>query len=92
VEVVLAALDAASVPAGRIDTVADIAADPHYAACGMLQEVQMPDGSRLTVPGIVPKLSATPGSHRRSAPTMQRIHVNEVVVTRGVGLANVIRC
>jgi formyl-CoA transferase len=50
--------------------VADIAADPHYAARGMLQQVQMDDGSRLTVPGIVPKLSVTPGRHRRNAPTL----------------------
>jgi formyl-CoA transferase len=64
----LAVLDAAAVPAGRIYTVADIAADPHYAARGMLQQVQMPDGSQLAVPGIVPKLSRTPGAHRRNAP------------------------
>jgi formyl-CoA transferase len=70
VDEVLKALDEASVPAGRIYTVADIAADPHYAARGMLQQVQMDDGTRLTVPGIVPKLSATPGSHRRNAPTL----------------------
>jgi formyl-CoA transferase len=70
VDEVLAALDQASVPAGRIYTVADIAADPHYAARGMLAEVQMTDGSRLTVPGIVPKLSLTPGSHRRNAPAL----------------------
>jgi formyl-CoA transferase len=65
---VLAVLDGAAVPAGRIYTVADIAADPHYAARGMLQKVQMPDGSLLAVPGIVPKLSRTPGGHRRNAP------------------------
>ncbi len=67
---VLAALDAAAVPAGRIYTVADIAADPHYAARGMLDEVLLADGSRLAVPGIVPKLSRTPGRHRRVAPTV----------------------
>jgi formyl-CoA transferase len=50
--------------------VADIAADPHYRARGMLQDVLLDDGSTLTVPGIVPKLSATPGSHRRNAPTL----------------------
>ena len=66
----LTALDAAAVPAGRIYTVADIAADPHYAARGMLQAVKMNDGSTLTVPGIVPKLSRTPGSHRRNAPDL----------------------
>jgi formyl-CoA transferase len=67
---VLTALDAASVPAGRIYTVADIATDPHYAARGMLDSVQMDDGSTLSVPGIVPKLSLTPGSHQRNAPTL----------------------
>jgi formyl-CoA transferase len=70
VDEVLAALDQASVPAGRIYTVADIAADPHYQARGMLEQVTMDDGSLLTVPGIVPKLSATPGRHRRNAPTL----------------------
>ncbi len=68
VDEVLAALDKASVPAGRIYTVADIAADPHYQARGMLSEVEMDDGTLLSVPGIVPKLSRTPGSHRRNAP------------------------
>ncbi|MDZ4360993.1 MAG: CoA transferase, partial [Variovorax sp.] len=67
---VLAALDAAHVPAGRIYTIADIAADPHYAARGMLQEVTMPDGSALAVPGFVPKLSLTPAGHRRNAPAL----------------------
>ncbi len=70
VEEVLAALEEASVPSGRIYTVADIAADPHYQARGMLQEIRLDDGSMLTVPGIVPKLSATPGSHRRNAPVV----------------------
>jgi formyl-CoA transferase len=67
---VLAALDKAAVPAGRIYTIADIAADPHYAARGVLQELQMEDGSRLAVPGVVPKLSETPGEHRRNAPRL----------------------
>jgi formyl-CoA transferase len=70
VEEVLAALDAAAVPAGRIYTVADIAADPHYQARDMIQHVQMDDGTSLAVPGIIPKLSRTPGSHRRNAPTI----------------------
>jgi formyl-CoA transferase len=67
---VLGALDAASVPAGRIYTVADIAADPHYRARGMLEDVRLDDGSTLTLPGIVPKLSRTPGRHRTNAPTL----------------------
>ena len=67
---VLSVLDQAAVPAGRIYTVEDIAADPHYLARGMLAKVQMNDGSQLTVPGMVPKLSRTPGEHRRNAPSL----------------------
>jgi formyl-CoA transferase len=67
---VLQALDAAGVPAGRIYTVADIAADPHYAARGMLQQVKLEGGDLLTVPGIIPKLSRTPGAHQRNAPAL----------------------
>ena len=36
----------------------------------MLARVQMDDGSSLSVPGIVPKLSLTPGSHRHNAPAL----------------------
>ena len=85
VDEVLAALDGASVPAGRIFSVADIATDPHYSARGMLQEVTMTDGTRLTVPGIVPKLSATPGGHRRNAPTLGQ---DSTAVLREVGLTD----
>ncbi|MDR3453089.1 MAG: CaiB/BaiF CoA-transferase family protein [Rhodoferax sp.] len=70
VKEVLAALDEVGVPAGRIYTVADIAADPHYQARGMLDGVTMDDGTKLTVPGVVPKLSRTPGGHRRNAPAI----------------------
>ncbi|MGI9152980.1 MAG: CaiB/BaiF CoA transferase family protein, partial [Rubrivivax sp.] len=70
VAAVLSVLDAAQVPAGRIYTVADIAADPHYQAREMLQEQQLTDGSSLTLPGIVPKLSRTPGRHHRPAPSL----------------------
>jgi formyl-CoA transferase len=66
----LAVLDGAGVSAGRIYTVADINSDPHYQARGMLQAVTLPDGSSLMLPGIVPKLSRTPGAHRFAAPTL----------------------
>ncbi|MCB1997735.1 MAG: CoA transferase, partial [Rhodoferax sp.] len=67
---VLATLDAAQVPAGRIYTVADIAADPQYHARGMVVQTQDHAGRPLKVPGIVPKLSATPGRLRTTAPTL----------------------
>jgi formyl-CoA transferase len=67
-EQVLEALDRASVPAGKIFTVEDIAKDPHYHARGMIETIHMKDESTLQVPGIVPKLSRTPGSIKSLAP------------------------
>ena len=83
VDEVLDVLAKASVPAGKIYTVADIVADPHYQARGMLQQVQMDDGSAITVPGIVPKLSRTPGGHRRNAPTLGQ---DTDTILRNIGL------
>jgi len=85
VDEVLAALDRASVPAGRIYTVADIAADPHYQARGMIEQVRLDDGSTLAVPGIIPKLSRTPGGHRRNAPL--GIGQDTDAVLRDIGLS-----
>lgn len=70
VDEVLASLQAVSVPVGRIYTAQDIAQDPHYRARDMLLDVTTPDGLHLQVPGIVPKLSASPGAITRPAPTL----------------------
>ena len=67
---VLAALDAAGVPAGRIYTVADIATDPQYLAREMVLQTHDADGRPLRVPGIVPKLAVTPGRLRTPAPRL----------------------
>jgi len=84
VDEVLGELEAASVPAGRIYTVEDIAKDPHYLARGMLEKVRMEDGTELSVPGVVPKLSRSPGSRDRAAP---RLGQDTRAVLRDVGLA-----
>jgi formyl-CoA transferase len=83
-EEVLQAMEKAEVPAGRIYTAADIAADPHYAARGMIQSIIAGDGEPLKVPGIIPKLSATPGAIRSPAPKLGE-HTEEIL--RGLGLA-----
>ncbi len=70
VAAVLDALNAAAVPAGRIYTARDIAEDPHYRTREMIQRVRTADGLELDVPGIVPKLSLTPGAITRRAPTL----------------------
>ncbi|WP_090129067.1 CaiB/BaiF CoA-transferase family protein [Limnohabitans sp. Rim11] len=85
VEEVLHALESASVPAGRIYDIADIAADPHYEARGMLEQVTLTDGSSLKVPGFVPKLSLTPGQHRRNAPDLGQ---DTDVILKEMGLSS----
>lgn len=63
---VRALLDEAGVPAGPVMSIADIAADPQYQARGMIAQMpdeRMPEGMAI-VPGIVPRLSATPGALR----------------------------
>ena len=75
---VLEEMEKAEVPAGRIYSAADIAADPHFAARGMIAQIVAGDGEPLKVPGIVPKLSASPGAIRSPAPTLGQ-HTEEVL-------------
>ena len=78
-------LDSVAVPAGKIYTVADIASDPHYKARGNIQKIQMQDGSELDVPGVIPKLSRTPGSIKNLAPN---IGENTDEILRSIGLTD----
>ena len=57
-------LEAAKVPAARIYNMADIFADPHYQARNMLVDVTDDVLGDVTVAGVVPKLSGTPGQVR----------------------------
>ena len=70
IDEVIEVLEAAGVPVGRIYTVADIAADPQYRAREMIVQTADASGRPLKVPGIVPKLSATPGRLRTPAPRL----------------------
>jgi formyl-CoA transferase len=79
-------LDSVVVPAGKIYTVADIASDPHFKARGNIETIQMHDGSKLDVPGVIPKLSRTPGSIRSLAPN---IGENTDEILRSIGLTDI---
>ena len=65
---VLALLGEARVPAGRVYTAKDIVEDPHFRARDMILRQATRDGYEVEVPGVVPKLSGTPGTVRSSAP------------------------
>lgn len=68
IQEVLDALNAARVPVGRVYTAKDIFDDQHYRARDMILTQHTRDGDDIAVPGIVPKLSGTPGRIRSSAP------------------------
>jgi formyl-CoA transferase len=79
---VVETLERAEVPVGRIYDIADIVADPHYQARGMIREAPLPDGTPLKVPGIVPKLSETPGDMKWLGPVLGQ-HTAEVLSALG---------
>lgn len=83
VDEVLKVLEQAKVPAGKIYTAADIAQDPHFRARDMILSQIDTHGDALLVPGIVPKLSRTPGGLKRVAP---EIGQDNEEVLRSIGL------
>lgn len=67
---VLQQLEQAEVPSGRIYSVADMVNDPHFHARDMLLSTELPDGQVVKMPGIVPKLSETPGQVKWRGPEL----------------------
>lgn len=82
IDEVLEILTAASVPAGRIYSAADIVADPHYRARDMILHATLPDGTAMPMPGIAPKLSATPGAVHALGPELGQ-HTDEILARLG---------
>lgn len=75
---VLSILDEAKVPAGSIYSIKDIVTDPHYLARQMIQEVEVEGIGKLKVPGIVPKLSETPGEIQWAGPKLGQ-HTRQIL-------------
>ena len=84
---VVAVLQDASVPVGRIYTVRDIAEDPHYRARGMIERIVATDGLSLEVPGVCPRLGDTPGAIRTPAPRLGEHTAQVLARLRGGGAA-----
>jgi formyl-CoA transferase len=82
---VLEVLEKADVPSGKIYDIADIARDAHYAARGMIGDHRLEDGKTVKLPGIVPKLSETPGETKWIGPALGE-HTAEVLSGLGYGV------
>lgn len=88
IDQVLQTLEQAEVPAGRIYNVADIVADPHYQAREMILDAELPGGASVKMPGIVPKLSDTPGSVNWQGPALGQ-HTDSVLGDLGMTAADI---
>ncbi|WP_417532918.1 CaiB/BaiF CoA transferase family protein [Marinobacterium stanieri] len=82
----LQVLEDAAVPSSGINTAAEIFEDPHFRARGMISEQPLPDGEEISLPGIVPKLSATPGTTRWLGPQLGE-HNDEILSGLGYDAA-----
>ncbi|HEX7811525.1 MAG TPA: CaiB/BaiF CoA-transferase family protein [Burkholderiales bacterium] len=79
---VLKVLADAQVPSGKIYDIADIVNDLQYRARGMIEQAELPDGTPMKVPGVVPKMGATPGGTRWLGPRLGE-HTDEVLAELG---------
>jgi crotonobetainyl-CoA:carnitine CoA-transferase CaiB-like acyl-CoA transferase len=84
----IAALEAVGVPCGPINSIADMAADPQALAREMVVELDHPRAGRTRALGLPIKLSATPGSVTRPAPTFGQ-HTREVLGEFGFSAAEI---
>ena len=88
VETVIETLQAVRVPVGRIYTAKDIAEDDHYRAREMILKTEAYDGLPVHQPGVVPKLSETPGQIRSRAPRIGE-HTEAVLLEAGLSEAQI---
>ncbi|HTF16073.1 MAG TPA: CoA transferase [Burkholderiales bacterium] len=88
VDDVVKSLNEAQVPNGKIYSMADIAHDAQYLARDMIRQVRLKDGTPLRVPGIVPRLSATPGDIEWNGPELGE-HTAAVLAASGYSKAEI---
>ena len=86
----LAELDAAGIPAGPINKVGEMLADPQVVARDMVVELAHPKAGRTKAIGLPVKFSATPGGIRRPAPLFGE-HTREILVELGYDDADIVR-
>ena len=87
---VLATLATAEVPASRVYSAVDMFSDPQFIARQMFESARLPDGKEFRMPGIVPKLSATPGGTEWVGPELGA-HTDQVLAALGYDAADIAR-
>ena len=85
---VLVTLAAAEVPSSRVYSAVDMFADPQFIARQMIESAKLPDGKAFSIPGIVPKLSETPGATAWLGPALGA-HTDEVLAVLGYDAASI---
>ena len=85
-EAALAALDQAEVPCALVNSVKDLFADPHVKARENIVSVPEPGLGQVSMPGVVPKLSKTPGEIRHAGVRVPGAD-NEAIYLGRLGLA-----
>jgi crotonobetainyl-CoA:carnitine CoA-transferase CaiB-like acyl-CoA transferase len=84
-DTVIEVCTASGVPAGSVNTIADIFADPHFQARGTLTSVDVPGVGPVTVPNVFPKLSESPGEILSLGPELGA--ANDEIFVRELGLS-----
>ncbi|MDQ3260112.1 MAG: CoA transferase [Pseudomonadota bacterium] len=79
---VLRVLEQAEVPSGSIYSIQDIVRDVHYQARDMIEKHKLNDSQDISLPGIVPKLSETPGETKWLGPKLGE-HTREILQALG---------
>jgi len=83
---VITVCTAKDVPAGAINSIADIFEDPHFKARGTLISVNVPGVGDVVVPSSLPRLSETPGSVNTLGPTLGE--ANDMIYGEWLGLSD----
>ncbi|MBK7462365.1 MAG: CoA transferase [Betaproteobacteria bacterium] len=85
---VLAVLETVQVPSSRVYAAVDMFSDPQFIARQMIESAKLPDGKDFKIPGIVPRLSETPGSTEWIGPALGA-HTDEVLQSLGYSPADI---
>jgi crotonobetainyl-CoA:carnitine CoA-transferase CaiB-like acyl-CoA transferase len=78
----IAALEAADIPVQRMNSLADILADPHLAAIGYFGQVEHPSEGRIRAMAVPSEWSESAPHYRRHAPRLGE-HTREVLREAG---------